>query len=256
MKKIISAILVVLILASSFIPAYADARIKGDIDGNGKVTVFDARKVLAVAAEQETISADKFVLYDMDGNGKITAMDARIVLKTAAGDIEQMPIIDDKDFDELVREKEEFIEREFLKLVNEERQKQGVGTLTVHNSLCKGAKIRAAECIEYFDHYRPNGEIYYTVLTGEISYNWKAIGENIAYIGEGYYDKEDILTLYTEEKMIQIAERLFTNFKNSPGHYKNMINGMFKETGFGVVIYYDAANRYIYVSCSHLFGTR
>ena len=37
MKKIISAILAVLILASSFIPAYADARIKGDIDGNGKV---------------------------------------------------------------------------------------------------------------------------------------------------------------------------------------------------------------------------
>ena len=151
---------------------------------------------------------------------------------------------------------EKFIEKEFLELVNEERQKQGVGKLTVNNALYKGARVRAMECTEVFSHTRPNGESFYTVLKGDMYYNWYTVGENIGMSARGYYEKEDILTVYTEEKLKEVALTLFTGFKNSPGHYENMINGSFKETGFGVILYHNAEDDMIYAVCAHIFGAQ
>ena len=256
MKKLIAIIMTMVILISSTGILYASAAIKGDADGNGKVTALDARKVLLAAAGKEAVSTEKFALYDIDGNGSITAIDARMVLQTAVGILAEIPVIDDKEFDKQVAEKERFIEKEFLKLVNEERQKQGVGKLTVNEALYKGAKVRAKECIESFSHTRPNGESFYTVLKGDMYYNWYTIGENIGYTARGRYEKEDILTVYTEERLKQVANELFTGFKNSPGHYANMINGNFEETGFGVILYHNAENGMIYAFCAHLFGAQ
>ncbi len=256
MKKIIAIIMTMAILVSSVGILSASAAIKGDADENGNVTAIDARKVLLAAAGKETVSAEKFALYDMDGNGSITAIDARTVLRIAAGLLEETPVFDEKEFEKQVAEKEKFIEKEFLKLVNEERQKQGVGQLTVNNALYKGARVRAMECTEVFSHTRPNGESFYSVLQGDMYYNWYTVGENIGMSARGYYEKEDILTVYTEEKLKEVALTLFTGFKNSPGHYENMINGSFKETGFGVILYHNAEDDMIYAVCAHIFGAQ
>ena len=51
---------------------------------------------------------------------------------------------------------------------------------------------------------------------------------------------------YTREECKEIAEELFTLWKNSPGHNANMLNASFKQIGFG-----------LYVNSSgSLFGTQ
>ncbi len=52
--------------------------IKGDIDGDGKLTASDARSVLRASVELEKVDIEK---ADMNGDGKITAADAREILR-------------------------------------------------------------------------------------------------------------------------------------------------------------------------------
>ena len=57
----------------------------GDVDGNGKVTSYDARLILKYVAGNGTLTEKQVLASDMDKNGKITAYDARLVLKQVAG---------------------------------------------------------------------------------------------------------------------------------------------------------------------------
>lgn len=57
---------------------------KGDIDGNGKITASDARTVLRMAAKLEPTTADALQIADMNSDGKLTASDARTILRKAA----------------------------------------------------------------------------------------------------------------------------------------------------------------------------
>ena len=57
---------------------------QGDLNRDGKVSAYDARKVLLVAAEKETASSADIKLCDFNGDGKLTAYDARQILKKAA----------------------------------------------------------------------------------------------------------------------------------------------------------------------------
>lgn len=56
--------------------------IKGDVDGDGKVTASDARLILRTAVGLEEISLET---GDIDGDGKITSADAREALRIATG---------------------------------------------------------------------------------------------------------------------------------------------------------------------------
>ena len=56
--------------------------IKGDADGDGKITAADARLILRAAVGLEEVSLER---GDMDGDGKITAADAREVLRDSVG---------------------------------------------------------------------------------------------------------------------------------------------------------------------------
>ncbi|MBR6100885.1 MAG: CAP domain-containing protein [Ruminococcus sp.] len=102
--------------------------------------------------------------------------------------------------------------QKMLSLVNAERTAKGVGTLTLDKELTAAAMQRAAEISVDFDHYRPNGELCFTVSD-------KAGGENIAANGS------------------LNAGGAFDQWKNSSGHYSNMINKDFKSTGIGVFSY-------------------
>ena len=59
--------------------------VKGDVDGDGKKTASDARKVLRASAELETLTEEQKKAADMNGDGKITAADAQQILKESSG---------------------------------------------------------------------------------------------------------------------------------------------------------------------------
>jgi uncharacterized protein YcbK (DUF882 family) len=59
--------------------------IKGDVDGNGKITAADARLALRASAKLENLTDKQKKSADIDGDGKVTAKDAREILQKASG---------------------------------------------------------------------------------------------------------------------------------------------------------------------------
>lgn len=105
--------------------------------------------------------------------------------------------------------------QEVLRLVNEIRAEAGVAPMTLDTTLCKAASMRALE-MDYdneMSHTRPNGEDCWTVLDFYKA-SYTTCGENIA-AGQ------------------TTPAQVVNDWKNSPGHYKNMINASFTKLGVG-----------------------
>ena len=64
---------------------------KGDVDGNGNITAYDARQVLRASVGLVSLSGMTFFAGDADRNDKITANDARLILR-ASVDLENLYI--------------------------------------------------------------------------------------------------------------------------------------------------------------------
>lgn len=274
MKKIVSMLLASLMVVSSVVMAFAKPLVKGDANDDGEVSAVDAKKILLVVSGKDIIIESKRGLYDADGNGLVTATDARMVLRIVAGldvPITEEPTVDETTTQEPekeettteqspveeITEKERMmrvLEEEFLRLINEERVKNGRGNLEDNSILHQAARIRAKECIEKFSHTRPNGESYKSILQGELAYDWVHIAENIAWFYETSYSTTDWTTVLTEQDMKDYAKQFFTTFKNSSIHYQNILYRDFSETGFGVVILITDQGT-LKVACSQLFGT-
>lgn len=83
MKKLISIMVAVVLICSTFsVTAFAE-KTAGDTNGDGKVTAVDARMLLQIVAGLKP--ADKDIVYDINGDGKVSSIDARIALQIAAG---------------------------------------------------------------------------------------------------------------------------------------------------------------------------
>ncbi len=83
-KRAVSSFLGVAVFTGAFglfFKADAATRKKGDMNGDGKITISDARKVLRLAADMEEPTAEDKTYADFDGDGLITAKDAQNVLK-------------------------------------------------------------------------------------------------------------------------------------------------------------------------------
>lgn len=102
---------------------------------------------------------------------------------------------------------------EILHLVNLERQKAGVKPLRLNASLSKAAFMRALEIQEIYEHKRPTGKDWSSVLS-EVGYNYLTAGENLA-LGQ------------------KTSEEVVRAWMNSPGHRKNILNPKFEEIGVG-----------------------
>ena len=126
---------------------------------------------------------------------------------------------------------------EILNLVNKERTSHGLTALQWSNDLNQYAKIRTNELrdnghIRFFNeknesmkHVRDNnGTPWHTVLKNT-KYQYAFTGENAA----GYALKENVYHAFSEKA---IAEQLFIQWKNSPGHYANMMKKGFKYFAF------------------------
>lgn len=110
-------------------------------------------------------------------------------------------------------------EWEVLRLVNKERMQKGLNPLSTYEKLQDVCDVRAEELVTKFDHTRPNGSDFSTVLKeGGISYN--AAGENIA---AGYATPNDVMS----------------GWMNSPGHRANILGSQWTHIGVG----YKAVNK-------------
>lgn len=110
-------------------------------------------------------------------------------------------------------------ESEMLKQVNAQRAKNGQSALTLNQTLCASARVRASEIAKdgCFSHTRPDGSGCFTAITG-VSY--RTAGENIAMGTWGYFGVDEIMD----------------GWMNSEGHRANILNGDFSEVGFGCVV--------------------
>lgn len=101
-----------------------------------------------------------------------------------------------------------------VELVNEERAKEGLSPLSIDQSLCEAAEIRAAEIQESFSHTRPDGTSCFTALD-EVGASYRKAGENLA-LGQSS------------------PEQAVRDWMNSPGHRKNIMNSAYSRIGVAV----------------------
>jgi len=102
-----------------------------------------------------------------------------------------------------------------LNLVNQARTDLGLNPLTINNTLQNVAQ-RFAEQMDgedFFDHIDPQGLTPSDRVTAA-GYRWRSTGENIA-------------------KGQETGQDVFDTWKNSPGHWKNIINPGYEEIGIG-----------------------
>lgn len=111
------ALLFCLILSNN---VYAD--IKGDIDGDGKVTSYDAFLSLEMT-DEETIAEEELVITDINDDEEVTEEDTDLILKYAAG------IVEDESMWVIESEEEEPINHFYYDQLNENEQKIYEGLL-------------------------------------------------------------------------------------------------------------------------------
>ena len=104
---------------------------------------------------------------------------------------------------------------EVIRLVNIERQKNGLSPLKKNNELCNVATARANEITVLFEHTRPNGSSFSTIMK-EFNISYRAVGENIA-AGQ------------------RTAAEVMDDWMNSQGHRENILSTYFGEIGVGCV---------------------
>lgn len=107
--------------------------------------------------------------------------------------------------------------QEVLALTNEVRAEVGAAPLVLDETLSRAACARAAEIAyhNFFSHTRPDGTDCFSVF-GLYGITYNACGENIA-AGQ------------------QSPQEVVEGWKNSPGHYANMISTNFTKLGVGYV---------------------
>ena len=125
------------------------------------------------------------------------------------------------------------VTQEFHNLVNQERANNGQSQLNYGNHLQNAAVSRTAEITEHFSHTRPNGLSFYTAPG--FDQGGTIVGENLqqTYISRNAAPEE-------------IAQKLFDNWKKSPGHYENMMDGSYLNHAIQLDTYENGDNIIIY----------
>lgn len=111
-------------------------------------------------------------------------------------------------------------EEAVIRLVNEERAKNGLGAVRLDETMMSAAEVRAQEQMSLFSHTRPDGSNAFTVFS-QFGIPADYRGENVAYAGN-VYGSDGVMGLWM----------------NSQGHKANILNGNFGRIGVG---YFEAA---------------
>lgn len=114
----------------------------------------------------------------------------------------------------------------FMQLINQHRKDNGLKELIEDSRLDSASAIRAKETSTVFSHMRPDGTGFNTAIYQEgitdLGDNVIGFGENIASTGA------------SNNNGTAAALRLFTMWKNSPGHNANMLDPDFTRMGIGI----------------------
>jgi len=102
---------------------------------------------------------------------------------------------------------------EVIRLVNIERNKAGLASLSTDTSLNKASSTRAKEIVKSFSHTRPDGRSCFTALS-DIGYSYSSAGENIAY---GQSSPASVVNAWM----------------NSEGHRANILSAKYTKIGVG-----------------------
>ena len=84
LTKLLSVVLVATLLATAFTFTTSAASL-GDVNGDGRVTVTDAKLILRSIAKTKTLSEAQNKAADVNGDGNVTTVDAKWVLQIVAG---------------------------------------------------------------------------------------------------------------------------------------------------------------------------
>ncbi len=222
MKKIKAAIciLIVLVMSASsaaFSVSAEQVKLYGDANGDGKVSILDATLIQKHLAHLDYIADENCPLSDVNSDNKISVLDATTIQKYLVGL--------DKDSrtgkpykavtdDEAVLEE---MRQEVFRLTNKARVDNGLSPLKYNKNLENGAQIRSKEAVNVFDHVRPTGDPWYTVLNECECSSYKVAGENIA---AGYPTPETVVN----------------GWLNSPGHRENIMSSEFEEFACGITV--------------------
>ncbi|HSW99583.1 MAG TPA: CAP domain-containing protein [Patescibacteria group bacterium] len=103
-----------------------------------------------------------------------------------------------------------------LQGTNQQRAGNALGALALNSELNQAAQTKANDMAArgYWSHNTPDGATPWTFITGA-GYNYQTAGENLAY---GFDTSSDTIT----------------GWMNSPEHRANILNGTYKEIGFGI----------------------
>src|SRR3989338_8200867 len=108
---------------------------------------------------------------------------------------------------------------DFLALINNERASLGRPPLSLQNQLTNAATLHSQDMIDqdYFSHTSQDGRTFIQRIENAGYTNYMTLAENI-----GYHSGNPN------------ASTVFAMWKNSSGHYSNMISNLFTEMGLGV----------------------
>jgi uncharacterized protein YkwD len=216
MKKLISVVLILTLLVSSFtLTASANVR---NLDIN------DALNILKHLAKLQPLTTQQTQLYNVDRSSQgVTINDALEILKYLAklveypGGPERIP-------------PERLLAQEVLRITNLERTNRNLQPLSMSNAaLNNAAAIRAREIAQagHFSHTRPNGTSWATVLDQSNVPARNAWGENLA----------------AGQRTPQAAVTAWMN--STTGHREAILNSNFTHIGIGV--YIDNTGRHHWV---------
>jgi hypothetical protein len=104
-----------------------------------------------------------------------------------------------------------------IQLVNNERSKAGLATLSNNPVLTQAAAVKSSDmaAYEYFSHFRPSDNKRGLSFITDSGYTYQSAGENLAV----YFE--------TEEELVRA-------WMASPTHKKNILSTNYNETGIGI----------------------
>lgn len=150
--------------------------------------------------------------------------------------------------------KSDYLESLFMVKLNEHRLSLKKSVLKSDTTLRKAAKIQAVYCygVKKLTHQQVQPEKRNVedrvVLLGGL---FGQVGENLLYtfIKRPFTNKSGGKTIFTYAELV---EDMYQSWKNSPGHYANMINGEYSFAGMG--FQFDSLTKQIYAA--QVFGSK
>lgn len=202
-----------------------------DINLDGKFDVQDVTYLqLGISGKNQFTDTQKEIA-DYNSDGKIDVQDvtkAQMLISEVTVPVKPNPSTNpdpepDPEPEPTTSYNREFADR-VIELVNIERAKEGLKPLKKDDTLTGLSDIRAKETVTLFEHKRPNGTKWSTILK-ENNVSYTNAGENIA---SGYSTPEDVVNAWM----------------NSEGHRANIMSKTYEKIGVSCYIDNNSKDKY------------